>query len=503
MPRRAPASRLIACAAAAATALTLVSCSASGHRPAPAKAVPTLRQGQRPNIVFVLSDDLSRNLVKYMPQVEKMQKDGVNFTNYFVTNSLCCPSRATTFTGNLPHNTGIFSNGGTDGGFTAFHARGEEKHTFATSLQSAGYRTALFGKYLNKYPADGRTGPGPAAAHAFVPPGWSQWAVTTNGYNSYKYWLNVNGRPQWKGKRARDHVTSQIENRGLQFIRDSVRMNKPFMLELAPFAPHLPATPEPQDAKKFANLKAPRSPSFNEADMSDKPKWLRNHRPLTPAWIRQIDQQFRNRVRSVQGVDRMIGRVRDLLKSEGVAKNTYVVFTSDNGLHLGEHRLRQGKLTTFDIDIHVPLVAVGPGIKKGRTEKALTANTDLCPTFIDLAKSQKLPSTDGEALTPLLLGKPGWKKRSAVLIEHHGPDLDKSDPDVPLIGSGNPPSYEAVRTLHGVYTQYDDGEREYYNLRKDPYELNNSWNTLTPAQRRGWAKMVAGLRHCKGSSCVK
>lgn len=501
MPRRAPASRLIACAAAAAIALTLVSCSGNGHQPP--KAVPKLRQGQRPNIVFVLSDDLSRNLVKYMPQVKKMEKDGVNFTNYFVTNSLCCPSRATTFTGNLPHNTGIFSNGGRDGGFAAFHARGEERHTFATSMQAAGYRTGLFGKYLNKYPADGRTGPGPAAKHAYVPPGWSQWAVTTNGYSSYRYYLNVDGRPRWFGKRPQDHITEQIASRGTQFIRDSVRLNKPFMLELAPFAPHLPATPEPQDAKKYANLKAPRSPSFNEADMSDKPKWLRNHRPLTPQWTRDIDRQFRNRVRSVQAVDRMIGRVRDLLKTEGIEKNTYVVFTSDNGLHLGEHRLRQGKLTTFDIDIHVPLVAVGPGIGKGRTEKALTANTDLCPTFIDLAKSQKLPSTDGEPLTPLLLDRPGWKKRTAVLIEHHGPDLDRGDPDVPLIGSGNPPSYEAVRTLKAEYAEYADGEREYYNVEKDPYELDNAWNTLTPAKRRQWANLVASLKHCKGGACVR
>lgn len=501
MPRRAPASRLVAYAAAAAVALTLVSCSGSGH--APPAAAPTLRQGQRPNIVFVLSDDLSRNLMKYMPQVQKMEKDGVNFTNYFVTNSLCCPSRATTFTGNLPHNTGVFSNGGQDGGFAAFHSRGEEKHTFATSMQAAGYRTALFGKYLNKYPADGRTGPGKAAKHAFVPPGWSQWAATTNGYSSYRYYLNVDGRPQWHGKRPQDHITEQIAGRGMQFIRDSVRLNKPFMLELAPFAPHLPATPEPQDAKKYAGLKAPRSPSFNEPDMSDKPKWLRNHRPLTPAWTRELDRQFRTRAQSVQAVDRMIGSVRNLLKTEGIEKNTYVVFTSDNGLHLGEHRLRAGKLTAFDIDIHVPLVALGPGIEKGRTEKALTANTDLCPTFIDLAKSQKLPSSDGQPLTPLLLNRPGWKKRNAVLIEHHGPDLDKGDPDVPMIGSGNPPSYEAVRTLKAEYTEYGDGEREYYNLPKDPYELNNAWNTLTQPQRRQWAKLVASLRHCKGGACIR
>jgi arylsulfatase A-like enzyme len=500
MPRS-TASRLVVSAVAAVSALTLAACATSGRpeRPAPQK----LRMGERPNIVFVLSDDLSRNLVRYMPEVQKMEKDGTSLSNYFVTNSLCCPSRATTFTGNLPHNTGIFSNGGSDGGWSAFHARGEEKSTFATSLQKAGYRTGLFGKYLNKYPARGKISAKTGARTSPVPPGWSQWAVATNAYASYKYWLNVNGRPEWRGTRPQDHVSNQVSTRGTQFIKDSVRMKQPFMLELAPFAPHLPATPEPQDAKKYNGLKAPRGPSFNEADMSDKPAWLKNHRPLTQKWIRQIDQQFRNRVRSVQAVSRMIGQVRSLLKSEGIAKNTYVVFASDNGLHLGEHRLRQGKLTTFDIDIHVPLVAVGPKIKAGRTKKALADNTDLCPTFTDIGRSKKLPSTDGQSLMPLLTGSSGWKKRSAVLIEHHGPDLDKNDPDVPLIGSGNPPSYEAIRTRHAEYAEYNDGEREYYDLKKDPYELDNTWGKVKQAERQRLAAMVRNLKHCKGTDCIR
>jgi arylsulfatase A-like enzyme len=488
-------SRLVVSAVAAVSALTLAACSTAGKQEhaAPAK----LHMGERPNIVFVLTDDLSRNLVRYMPEVQKMEKDGTSLQNYFVTNSLCCPSRATTFTGKLPHNTHIFSNAGDDGGFAAFHSRGEEKQTFATSLQSAGYRTALMGKYLNRYNPRAKLG----GRKPFVPPGWSQWAVTGNGYPEYNYWLNVNGRPEWHPHRPQDYLTDQIANRGLGFINDSVRLNKPFMLELATFAPHLPATAAPRDMKKYAKLKAPRSPSFNEADMTDKPAWIKNHRPLTQKWIRQIDQQFRSRVRSVQAVNQMIGRVRALLKARGIAKNTYVVFASDNGLHLGEHRLRQGKLTTFDIDIHVPFVAVGPKIKAGRTENALTANTDLCPTFTAMGGGRPLPDVDGKSLLPLLTRQGTWQKRAAVLIEHHGPDLDKNDPDVPLMGSGNPPSYEAVRTLHDEYGEYSDGEREYYNLRKDPYELDNTYKKLKPAQRQRMAALVRRLEHCKGAAC--
>ena len=499
MPRF-TASRIIATGLVGAAALALVSCSSRGQDE---DTVPNLRQGQRPNIVFVLADDFSRNLVRYMPEVQKMEKDGVSFSNYFVTNSLCCPSRATTFTGKLPHNTGIFSNGGRDGGWKAFHKRGEQRSTFATSLQGAGYRTALFGKYLNKYPARGRVDAKTGQRSAPVPPGWSQWAVATNGYASYNYWLNVNGRPEWHGARPQDHISDQVATRGARFINDSVRMNKPFMLELAPFAPHLPATPEPQDAEKYADVKAPRNPNFNEADMSDKPLWLKNHRKLTKKWIKDLDRQFRNRVRSVQAVDRMVGRLRAQLKAKGIEKNTYLMFASDNGLHLGEHRLRQGKLTTFDIDIHVPLVVVGPKIKAGRTEDALAANTDLCPTFIDMGQGKKLPGTDGESLMPLLTDRPGWKKRTAVLIEHHGPDLDRSDPDVPLIGSGNPPSYEAIRTRDEVYTEYADGEREYYDTKKDPYEQDNTWGKLKQPERQRLAGMVRDLRHCTGQNCIR
>lgn len=489
--------RLGATAVTAAVAAALAGCSPAPDRQA--AGPPELEMGQRPNIVFVLADDLSRNLVKYMPQVGKLKDDGVDFKNYFVTNSLCCPSRATTFTGKLPHNTGVFSNGGRDGGFNAFHRRHEARATFATSLQNAGYRTALFGKYLNKYPVRKKLG----QQHAYVPPGWSQWAVTTSGYQEYNYWMNVDGHPQWHGRGPRDYMTNQLTRRGLKFINDSVRMNRPFMLELAPFAPHLPATPAPQDTTKYNDLKAPRNPSFNEPDISDKPYWLKHHRKLTPKWKRELNQQFRNRVRSVQAVDRMIAQVRALLKARGLSRNTYVVFASDNGLHLGEHRLRQGKLTTFDIDIHVPLVVAGPHIKKGRTERALTANTDLCPTFVKLGRGKPLPKMDGQSLVPLLTGKGTWHKRPAVLIEHHGPDLDKSDPDVPHIGSGNPPSYEAIRTLDEEYGQYIDGEHEYYDVHKDPYELDNTYKKLGKAKRQRLAATVRRLSTCSGPACYR
>ena len=136
----------------------------------PAAARPAAATTTPPNIVFVLTDDLAWNLVQYMPQVQKMQQQGVTFTNYTVTDSLCCPSRSTIFTGNFPHDTGVFTNTSPDGGFALFHGRGEESQTYATDLRSLGYSTAMMGKYLNGYtPADTEGG-----SQLFVPPGWSE-----------------------------------------------------------------------------------------------------------------------------------------------------------------------------------------------------------------------------------------------------------------------------------------------------------------------------------------
>ena len=159
------------------------------------KSAPDAR---RPNIILVLADDLSWNLVQYMPNVRTMQAQGVTFSRFFVSDSLCCPSRATIFTGKYPHNTGVFTNGGRDGGFLAFHNNGLERQTFATRLRSVGYTTALMGKYLNGYTptlsVDGE--------NLYIPPGWDEWDVGGKGYANYDYGLNENGRYRYYGTNA-------------------------------------------------------------------------------------------------------------------------------------------------------------------------------------------------------------------------------------------------------------------------------------------------------------
>jgi N-acetylglucosamine-6-sulfatase len=450
----------------------------------------TARRADRPNIVFVLTDDLATNLVPYMPQVRRMRQAGTTFTDHFVTDSLCCPSRSTTFTGRFPHNTGVFTNGGTDGGYQTFNAHGNQNNTFATALQAAGYRTAMMGKYLNGYePQDP------------VPPGWSEWDVAGNGYPEFDYSLNENGHVVKYGHRPSDYLTDVLSRKGRSFIGRSVRSGRPFMLELATFAPHAPFTPAPRDAEKFPGLKAPRGPAFNEADMSDKPAWINDHARLTKKQIAKIDTSFRKRVQAVQAVDRMLGDIQAALKANGVDRDTYVVFSSDNGFHMGEHRLAQGKMTAYDTDIRVPLVVTGPGVAAGHATSALAQNTDLCPTFEDLAGVRVPPTVDGRSLVPFFKAGSPRPSREAVLIEHHGPDHLAADPDLPAPGSGNPPSYEAVRTADDLYVEYTDGEREYYDLRRDPHELDNAVTRAPASRLHRLASTLHRLEECAGRQC--
>ncbi len=464
---------------------------AAAHRPPKSSRLGGVAP-TRPNIVFVLTDDLSLNLLQYMPHVQAMARDGLTFKNYFVSDSLCCPSRSSIFTGNFPHDTHVFDNVGRQGGFGAFYARGEQKHTFATALQHAGYQTALMGKFLNGYLQ--AQGSAPVSPN-YVPPGWNEWDVAGDGYPEFDYTLNQDGTLVPYGHAPADYLTDVMANRGIGFIKSSVAAHRPFFLELSTFAPHNPFTPAPRDAADFPGLTAPRPPDFNTLP-THAPRWLANHPPLTAVQIDQLDSIFRLRAQSVQAVDAMIGNIEQGLVADGVANNTYIVFSSDNGLHLGDYRLMTGKLTAFDTDIHVPLMVVGPGVPAGATSNALVENTDLAKTFAAIGGTD-VPS-DGHSLLPLLAGTTPADWRNAILVEHHGPDLSGRDPDFQQTPSGNPRTYEAMRTKTFLYVEYDDGEREFYDLRNDPFELHNIADTLTPFDRALLQIELMNLKGCHG-----
>jgi N-acetylglucosamine-6-sulfatase len=439
-----------------------------------------------PNIVFVLTDDLSPDLLRFMPTVRQLAAEGTSFTNYIVSDSLCCPSRASIFTGQFPHNTGVFTNIYPHGGFYAYTVGGAAGRSFAVALSARGYRTALMGKYLNGYHAE----------RAPVPEGWTDWAGTGVAYQGYDYTLNVDGTPTYYGDEPADYLTDVIAQRGIQFI--SEQRGHPFFLELASFAPHRPAVPAPRHLGLYHRVRAPRGPAFDRL-VVDAPDWLRAKR-MTRAQVEAIDVEYRDRARSVVAVDELVKTVRDRLAALGELENTYFVFSSDNGYHMGEYRLLPGKKTAFDTDIRVPLIVTGPGVAAGAEIDAITQNTDLAPTFAEWAGSEMGPQVDGRSVADLLRGEPvpaDW--RAAALVEHRRTRRLHHDPDEQPVRSGDPPTYQALRTTSATYVEYDNGGREYYDLSDDPDQLRNRYAALSHRRRRTLHVQLRSLVTCDGA----
>jgi N-acetylglucosamine-6-sulfatase len=452
------------------------------------------KKSKKPNFVVIVTDDLERNLyfdASRFPKFDSLLVDqGTRFSNFFVTDSLCCPSRASILRGQYVHNHDVRSNRPPLGGFEKFHANGDEQSTIATWLHDAGYRTGLLGKYLNGYPN--------SVERTFVPPGWDAWAspIGAGGYSGYDYRLNDNGTLVRYGASPQDYMTDVLARKSGEFIQQSG--DKPFFLYVAPFVPHAPATPAPRHAEAFPGVQAPRTASFNQSDLSAEPQWLQARPLLGDRQIASIDDLYRKQLQSMLAVDDLIEHVVDTLRQTGELDDTYIVFTADNGFHLGQHRLPQGKITAFDEDIRVPLVVRGPKVPAGKQADALAANIDLAPTLAKLAGAKTPSFVDGRSLEPVLHGKsPGSRAREAVLIEHFAPgDGGGSGRRVSL-----PPTYAAVRTARYTYVEYVTGERQLYDRRNDPDELHNIVATADPKLVEKLAKEVASLRDCKGVGC--
>jgi len=466
-----------------------------------------------PNILFIMTDDLAWPELAAMPRTLDLIGDrGATFERYLVNVSLCCPSRVTTLRGQYAHNTGIRKNSG----YPRF-AFGLEADTIATRLQSAGYRTALFGKYLNGYADLGTSG--------FVPPGWDAWASPVAGdeYGQYDYVLNEDGVLRSYGHRDQDYGTSVYLRHARRFIEDANRDHEPFFAFVSLYAPHSPATPAPRDFDGVPRARAPRTPSFDQADVSRMPSYIRELPRLSPQEKSAIDWLARRRVQSLQAVDRGVASLVALLEDKRLIDDTYIVFTSDNGFHLGEHRLPAGKQTPYDSDVRVPLLVRGPGVAPDATVDALAANIDLAPTFAAMAGIEPPAYADGRSLLPLARGRlTSW--RSAVLIEHvaspgqcppgievcpgvlPGPATSgaavERRPDFPAVLERRPgiPAYTAIRTQRYLYVRYATGERELYDVRRDPDEIHNLAGQRERLERELQARL-AGLRDCQARTC--
>jgi len=462
----------------------------------------------RPNIVFILTDDLSWNLIneRFAPHIVGLQRRGETFSHYFVSDSLCCPSRSSIFTGLFPHDTKVATNLPPDGGFQKFQSEGLDQKSFAVALHSAGYQTSLLGKYLNGY-----GDPEMTTVTAPIPSGWSDWHVSNfTGYAELGYLLNDNGAVNAYNGPA-NYGVDVVNAKTQAFIEQHA--NQPFMLEAATFAPHAPYTPAPRNANDFPGLTEPRDPSFNTNNVN-APSWLGQRSPLGPKQVARIDESYRKRAQAVEAVDKLVADTEATLAAQHLADKTYFVFSSDNGYHLGQHRLARGKQTAFDTDIRVPLIVAGPGVPRGRVIPQVTQNVDLAPTFMQLAGATTDRSIEGHSLVPLLhpVSSPAW--RTVALVEHHGGSDNPADPDFEGGGS-NPTTYEAIRisathlpgfrgAVEAVYVEYEDArhETEYYDIRRDPYERRNIANGLTAAQRTALHKILVGLDTChSGTRC--
>ena len=460
--------------------------------PRPTVSIPQKAPSGRPNIVFVLTDDLTQDLVRFMPHVLGMQQEGMTFTNYTVTDSQCCPSRSSILTGSYPHNTRVFTNNPPWGGYKVFHRRGEERSTFATALHDRGYRTAFMGKYLNGYQTGSTADPITPR-----PPGWDEWDGVGYGYGEFDYDIAHNGTTTFYGHRPADYLTTVLQQRATDFISTAATSSQPFLLEVATFTPHTPSIPAPEDAHAFPHLAAPRSPAFNTLPQNP-PAWLAGRQALDTAVLRGIDHRYQRRARDVLSIDRLVGAVEQALAESGAARDTIVVFSSDNGYHLGEYRLPAGKMTAFDTDVRVPLVVTGPHVRAGVRNADAVQNIDLAPTFEELAGLEPSPRMDGVSFAGLL-HHPMRRWRNAALIEHHGPDTNVSDPDFPGLLDANPPSYEAMRTGRYTYVEYTAGGTELYDRRVDPFELHNIAAQVPRKRLARLHRELVALARCHGA----
>lgn len=445
----------------------------------------------RPNIIFILADDLDAKSISVMPKLKALMIDrGVSFANFFVTYPLCCPSRASILRGQYPHNTQILGNRPPLGGFEKFVQTGAERSTIATWLHAAGYRTGYFGKYLNGYPE------GNDQTH--VPPGWDIWNSPAGGrpYANFNYRMNENGRLVSYGNRPEDYMTDVLARKAVEFIRQSAQINRPFFIHLSTFTPHAPATPAPRHANALAGVTAPRPPSFNEADLSDKPSWLRSRNLLTDRQISRIDDLHRKRLQTLLSVDDLIGTLVDALGATG--RGTYIFFSSDNGFHLGEHRLPQGKNTAFEEDIRVPLIVKGPGVPEGRTLEHFAMNIDLASTWAEIARAPTPSFVDGRSLLPLLSSAPPTvdRWRHMVLIEHYTQVRSGRRAQSEAI-----PEYHALRIKDFSYVEYATGERELYDLRRDPFQLQNIYQSADQRLVSELSARLAAIKRCAEATC--
>jgi N-acetylglucosamine-6-sulfatase len=442
-------------------------------------------ESPNPNFVVVMTDDLDKKSMNQLDGIRAiMGSNGITFKNAYVTYSLCCPSRATFLRGQYPHNHGIIRNRSPLGGEGKFRELGLDQSTIATWLHDANYQTGYIGKYLNEY------------NDLYRPPDWDEWFVLqgeSGGFDPNNIPVNDNGQ----SGTLTDHSTDVFAQEASDFIRSRKDNPDPFFLFIGTTAPHGPPDVAERYQGSFADTLLPRPPNFDEEDISDKPQWLKSSPRLSQDQVDNLQRQHRERLRSMLSVEDLLRQTITTLQETSELANTYIVFTSDNGYHMGNHRLYPAsKETPYEEDIGVPLMVRGPGVPAGAVRKQLVLNNDFAPTLADLAGASipKPEEVDGSSFAPLLTTSPPSSWRTAFLKE--GWEATGVDPTVPI------PTHKSVHTQRYMFTEYDTGEHELYDLSTDPYQLESM--SRTTANEQLYDELQArldALRDCSGEGC--
>ena len=466
-------------------------------------------QEHKQNIIVIMADDLDLNSFNLLlsenmlPNIENyLISDGSIFTNSFVTISNCCPSRATFLTGLYAHNHEVHTNDPElNGSIVAF----DDNSSIAVFLNAGNYRTGLIGKYLNGY--------GKFSEPTYIPPGWSDWKALIDPftYSMYDYKINDNGIIIDFGNETNDYQTDVLASYASDFIQESKLYNdqKPFFLLITPVAPHneVPFPINKCVFSKHSMISGIQSPPryygttnhlllstiepFNEKDVEDKPPWIQELPILNDEDVECLNEVQHGRLEATRGIDDLVGTVIDSLKNNNKLENSIIIFTSDNGLSIGEHRVF-GKRVPYDESIRVPLIIKDFSKKLPAIDDRLVINTDFAPTFLEIAGIKTPETIDGRALMSYdkdVSG--GW--REYFLIEYWS---DSIKPNVT--------TFAAVRSHDYLYVEYETGETEFYDLKTDPLQLNNQFDCeleICLQKINSLKNILTKLKTCNNRSC--
>jgi N-acetylglucosamine-6-sulfatase len=463
---------------------------------------PARAADPRPNIVVIMTDDQTLESLRVLPRVKTLIGDqGTTFGQNLVSYPLCCPSRATFLTGQYPHNHDVFDNKENDGGYDKLR-KGE---TLPVWLGRAGYKTVHIGKYLNGYQGE------------VVPPGWEYWHGLVCAYRMWGFTFKHNDQPapatcsDAANAGEATYQTNVLRNLATNFIENHFNGERPFFLSLAPLAPHTEVgvnadlvdfrnpRPSPEHRLKFNNEPLPRSPAFDEADMSDKPAFLRRG-PLTENEIDNITKRYRSRLESLLSVDDAVKAVVDKLREKAILSKTVIIFTSDNGFMDGQHRIDNGKVVAYTPSARVPLLMRGPGIPVNHHVSQLVSNVDLAATVLDIANATPGITIDGMSLIQIAQNPASIDGR-AVLIE-------TGESGARTRGER---WYAAIRTERYLYVEHwlreaDGVDRrtatELYDHNIDGFQLESKHDNpgYNDVQTR-LAQRLHALQQCSGVNC--